>query len=95
MRERGWLTWGPFRYDEYGAMVWADGAPKDPVRIIDIRAWGYLTGKGHAALGLTNAEAVAIQNDIGNTLVALLNERFSNSSPPEVTNETGGGAREG
>lgn len=31
------------------------------VPVCDIRGWGYLTGKGHGALGLPHDEAVAIQ----------------------------------
>lgn len=30
-------------------------------KVCDIRGWGYLTGKGHGALGLSDEEARAIQ----------------------------------
>jgi hypothetical protein len=32
-----------------------------PMKICDIRGWGYLTGKGHGALGLPEDKAIAIQ----------------------------------
>lgn len=31
-------------------------------KVFDVRGWGYLTGKGHGALGLSTDEAEAIQD---------------------------------
>lgn len=30
-------------------------------KLFDVRGWGYLTGNGHGALGLTEDEAIAVQ----------------------------------
>jgi len=38
--------------------------------ICDIRGWGYLTGKGHGALGLDQNEAEAIQTANANLIAA-------------------------
>lgn len=38
--------------------------------VCDIRGWGYLTGKGHGALGLSQEEAVAIQTANANLIAA-------------------------
>ena len=41
--------------------IMAEGAPKGPMHVAEVRGWGYLTGGGHGALGLDNDSAVAIQ----------------------------------
>ncbi len=62
MTDRGTPTPGPWEVDTTsGARVLAtDGKGSFP--ICDIRGWGHLTGKGHGALGLSEAEAIAIQD---------------------------------
>ena len=59
----------PFRYDEEGAIIW----DANNEHVLNVRGWGYLTGKGSAALGLPPKEAEAIQNDLGETIVKALN----------------------
>lgn len=59
----------PFRYDEEGTMIW----DANNERVLDVRGWGYLTGKGSAALGLPPEEAATIQNDLGKIVVQSLN----------------------
>lgn len=60
---------GPFTYDEAGTQIYdANGR-----LLIDLRGWGYLTGKGSQGLGLEIAEAVKIQDRIGERIALLLN----------------------
>lgn len=59
----------PFRYDRDGSCVF-DAAGN---MILDVRGYGYLTGRGSGALGLPDAEACAIQDEIGRHLADLLN----------------------
>lgn len=44
--------------------------------IADIRGWGFLTGGGNGALGLSDDEAKAIQDAIANEIVKLWNARL-------------------
>lgn len=39
-------------------------------KLFDIRGWGYLTGGGHGALGLSNDDAVRIQSANANLIAA-------------------------
>lgn len=50
------------------------------VVICDIRGWGYLTGKGHGALGLSESEGRRLQEATGEHIARLLNE-FSKETP--------------
>jgi hypothetical protein len=47
-----------------------------PNPIIDIRGWGYLTGGGHGALGLSVEQAKAEQDALGDLVADLLNKHF-------------------
>jgi hypothetical protein len=38
--------------------------------LVDVRGWGYLTGKGHGALGLDETAAIEIQSTIENYIAA-------------------------
>lgn len=50
---------GPWTLDPHtGLIIYALG---NQMRIADVRGWGYLTGKGHGALGLPHYQARAIQ----------------------------------
>ena len=51
-------------YDQKGRMV------------LDVRSWGYLTGKG--ALGLSDEEATDIQDKWGDEIVTALNAAHQN-----------------
>jgi len=51
----------PWRMDPTLHDIYADNVPKGPMKVADIRGWGYLTGKGHGALGLSYDEGVAVQ----------------------------------
>ena len=52
---------GPWKVGYRAMDVLAPSAKGGDTKVCDIRAWGYLTGKGAGALGLTDDEAVAIQ----------------------------------
>lgn len=43
-------------------------------RVLDLRGWGYLTGKGSEALKLDEDRAAAIQDKLGAHVVKLLNQ---------------------
>lgn len=54
-------TRGPWAVGYEALDVMAPNVERGPMKVCDIRGWGYLTGKGHGALGLPKAEAKAIQ----------------------------------
>ena len=61
---RSSFTPGPWEIGWLGGDVIAKNLPpgKGPMKVCDIRGWGYLTGKGHGAIGLTEQDAIGIQN---------------------------------
>lgn len=63
-------TQGPWEVDACGSPVIYGRSPKGRMRIADIRGWGHLTGGGHGALGLPEAEAIAIQEANGHLIAA-------------------------
>ena len=72
LAQRYWKA--PFRYDAEGSMIW-DARNE---RVLDVRGWGYLTGQGSKALGLSAGSAARIQDDFGSSVVALLNASWPN-----------------
>ena len=58
----------PFVYDDYGYSIMDANGNK----VIDIRGWGYLTGKG--ALGYSSDKAKEIQDNIGRRIAQMMNE---------------------
>jgi len=60
----------PFHYDDFGGQI----ADSRGTRMLDIRGWGYLTGTGHMALGLSEGEATKAQDQIAKSTVAALNK---------------------
>jgi len=52
---------GPWFHDDMGLFVWNGTEDVMRMHIADIRGWGYLTGKGHGALGISRDKAVEIQ----------------------------------
>lgn len=62
----------PFRCDNAG-YIWAQSAKGGETVFANIRGWGYMTGRGHGALGLAEAEAVALQRQWGEMFAAALN----------------------
>jgi hypothetical protein len=59
----------PFRYNMDGQ--WIEDSKGH--RMLDMRGWGYLTGKGSEALGMDVDAAAKIQDNIGKRTVELLN----------------------
>ncbi|MHB8287115.1 MAG: hypothetical protein ACYDD1_20900 [Caulobacteraceae bacterium] len=53
-----------------GTMIFAPSLKGGETRVADLRGWGYLTGRGHGALGLSEDQAIAAQNIVGRLLVA-------------------------
>jgi hypothetical protein len=71
----------PFKFFHgaiWGKCVKTGGA----VRALDIRAWGYLTGGGHGALGIYPQEAALQQDAFGQMVADMLNDKFSGT--PEI-----------
>lgn len=69
----------PFSYGSPWPKTWlmsATAAKGDQVHVADLRGWGYLTGTGQGALGLSEAEGIAVQDAMGRVMAAALNEYF-------------------
>lgn len=64
----------PWRMDPINFTIYAQDVPKGPARVADMRGWGYLTGKGHGALALSDNEAIAIQQANAAFIVKAVNE---------------------
>lgn len=62
----------PLRSDGM-AKVWGRSPKHGDSHVLDIRGWGELTGKGHGALGLPEAEATAIQDARAELFSELVN----------------------
>jgi hypothetical protein len=62
-------TKGPWEID-HGLRIIARNVERGPMPVADVRGWGYLTGKGHGALGLPFDEAEKIQTANARLLVA-------------------------
>jgi|PlaIllAssembly_1097288.scaffolds.fasta_scaffold81561_2 hypothetical protein len=73
----------PFRYDDEGQMIY--DAKNE--RVLDMRGWGFLTGKG--SLGWMEARAARKQDEIGRRVVTLMNnDATSFAQEPEPDAET-------
>lgn len=60
----------PWRESDFGGTIYADNVPKGgPMRVADVRGWGYLTG----ALGLPHEVAAAIQQANADLIVRCVN----------------------
>ena len=59
----------PFRYSADGQWI----EDSNGQRMLDMRGWGFLTGKGSEALGIDEDEAARIQDRIGAHVTGLLN----------------------
>lgn len=63
------LFFPPFAYDENGAFITNSRGE----RVLDVRAWGSLTGHGDGGAGLSFEEAADIQDEFGKWVVTVLN----------------------
>jgi len=70
---------GPFKVIK--STRWIVGKDKhgDDCHILDQRGWGYLTGGGHAALGLDTATASQMQDEMQQWVVDALNAAWEAS----------------
>lgn len=59
--------------DDYGRMIWGQSKKDGPAHVMDIRGWGYLTGRGTGALGLSYDDAIAAQKAVQAYAVAAWN----------------------
>ena len=59
----------PFKYNSAGQ--WIEDTNGE--RMLDMRGWGFLTGKGSAALGLDETEAARLQDEAGRKVAELMN----------------------
>jgi hypothetical protein len=57
----------------YGRMIFGQSKKGANAHILDIRGWGYLTGKGGGALGLSEEQAIEAQKAIEAYVVAAWN----------------------
>ena len=65
---------GPYSTDPFGCKIYGT-SDKDggQVTVLDIRGWGYLTGRGSGALRMDDHPAMEEQADFANRVVAALN----------------------
>jgi hypothetical protein len=59
----------PFSYDDQAQFI----QDAENRLLLDIRGWGFLTGQGSGGLGLNDVAALAVQDEIGRRITALLN----------------------
>jgi hypothetical protein len=65
----GYAPWQPpFRYNIDGQLI----EDSKGQRMLDLRGWGYLTGKGLEALNMDEDAAAKIQDDIGKRIAEIL-----------------------
>lgn len=66
----------PFKYNSEGQ--WIEDAAGN--RMLDMRGWGFLTGKGSQALGMDEDKAAALQDRVGTRVAVLLNADVAEST---------------
>lgn len=59
--------------DGFGLQIWGDSLKGDDTHVLDVRGWGYLTGGGSGALGLSEDDGIAAQRAIQAYVVAAWN----------------------
>lgn len=59
--------------DGFGLHIWGDSLKGGRTHVLDVRGWGYLTGGGHGALGLSEDDGIAAQRAIQAYVVAAWN----------------------
>lgn len=60
---------GPWEID-HGLRIIARNVERGPMTVCDVRGWGYLTGKGHGAIGLSFEEAEKVMMANARLIVA-------------------------
>lgn len=59
--------------DSFGLQIWGESQKGGDTHVLDVRGWGYLTGRGHGALGLSGADGIAAQRAVQAYVVASWN----------------------
>lgn len=90
------FCYGPFTACKYTS--WINGVSPfgGPCHILDMRGWGYLTGGGHLALGLTSEEAIKATRDTAEWVANALNAAVARDNAdmyPTPMYATGGAVR--
>lgn len=70
---------GPFKVIKSTSWIVGKDKHGDDCHILDQRGWGYLTGKGRAALGLDTATASQMQDEMQQWVVDALNAAWEAS----------------
>jgi hypothetical protein len=66
-----WRTVWPGQWTcDNAGYIWADSLKGGKTHMIDVRGWGYLTGRGMGALALDNITASRLQDELGALLCA-------------------------
>lgn len=66
-----WRTVWPGQWTcDNAGYIWADSLRGGRTHMIDVRGWGYLTGRGMGALDLSHEDARRIQDELGALLCA-------------------------
>lgn len=64
---------GPYFTDPFADKIYGMSDKGGNMTVLDIRGWGYLTGRGSGALGLDKAEAIDEQKRFAEFVVNALN----------------------
>lgn len=68
---------GDWKPDSYGLYVWAGSLKGGECTPIEVRGWGYLTGRGNGALRLEDEQAKAVQLAVSRVVAAGVNALLS------------------
>lgn len=73
------VTGGPFDtpWRRYRTAIFGTSFDGGDSRVADVRGWGYLTGKGHGALGLDPDEASKVHDALGDFIARCSPERLA------------------
>jgi hypothetical protein len=83
-------TPGPWEYQEAtGWIVAPNPYGKGSMHIADVRGWGHLTGHGHGACGMSEEQAVAIQEANGRLLASAASKPVPAADVATVKSNTG------
>lgn len=64
---------GPYSTDPFGDKIYGTSDKGGANIVLDVRGWGYLTGRGSGALGLDDRPAIEEQIEFAKRVVAALN----------------------
>lgn len=78
---------GPVVVDRAG-YIWMRSAKGGQTVLANVRGWGYLTGQGSGALGLSEADAMAAQRRWGELIMRAINRLIVEG--PDTKQDAGG-----